>query len=151
MSNASGKYFAYYIPRIYEPYNEYSLTSIVKFLLICFVGLTSISSPSPKSNVFSYFQSGEICIRSPTVMKGYYKNEQATKESITDDGFFKTGDLGNYNPKHGLYIFDRIKELIKVHIFLKSIDIHFKNAAYIFKDIHWFKFRLKDCKLLQPN
>lgn len=47
-------------------------------------------------------------------MKGYYKNEKATKESMTDDGFFKTGDLGHYDPKYGLYVTDRIKELIKV-------------------------------------
>ncbi|XP_032518147.1 uncharacterized protein LOC116770681 [Danaus plexippus] len=57
---------------------------------------------------------GELCTRSPTVMKGYYKNEKATKESMTDDGFFKTGDLGHYDPKYGLYVTDRIKELIKV-------------------------------------
>ena len=47
-------------------------------------------------------------------MKGYHKNEAATKETMTDDGFFKTGDLGRYDPKHGLYVTDRIKELIKV-------------------------------------
>ncbi|XP_041981238.1 4-coumarate--CoA ligase 1-like [Aricia agestis] len=59
-------------------------------------------------------QTGEICIRSPTVMKSYYKNEQATKECMTEDGFFRTGDLGNYNPNSGLFVSDRIKELIKV-------------------------------------
>ncbi|XP_047521270.1 4-coumarate--CoA ligase 2-like [Pieris napi] len=57
---------------------------------------------------------GELLIRSPTVMKGYYKNEKATKDSITEDGFFRTGDLGYYKPNVGLYITDRIKELIKV-------------------------------------
>ncbi|XP_022120199.2 4-coumarate--CoA ligase 2 [Pieris rapae] len=57
---------------------------------------------------------GELLIRSPTVMKGYHKNEKATKDSITEDGFFRTGDLGYYKPNVGLYITDRIKELIKV-------------------------------------
>lgn len=47
-------------------------------------------------------------------MKGYYKNEKATKETMTEDGFFKTGDLGHYDPKYGAYVTDRIKELIKV-------------------------------------
>lgn len=60
------------------------------------------------------FQSGEMCIRSPTVMKGYFKNQKATKECITEDGFFRTGDLGHYDIKYGLYVTDRIKELIKV-------------------------------------
>ncbi|CAH2090534.1 unnamed protein product [Euphydryas editha] len=59
-------------------------------------------------------ESGELCIRSPTVMKGYLKNEKATKECITDDGFFRTGDLGHYDTKYGLFVTDRIKELIKV-------------------------------------
>lgn len=59
-------------------------------------------------------ESGEMYIRSPTVMKGYFKNEKATKECITEDGFFRTGDLGHYDIKYGLYVTDRIKELIKV-------------------------------------
>ncbi|CAG9101518.1 unnamed protein product [Plutella xylostella] len=59
-------------------------------------------------------EQGELYIRGPTVMKGYHKNEKATKETMTEDGFFKTGDLGYYDPNNGLYISDRIKELIKV-------------------------------------
>ncbi|KAM3960237.1 uncharacterized protein ACR2FA_005713 [Aphomia sociella] len=59
-------------------------------------------------------QEGEIYIKAPVVMKRYYKNEEATKESITEDGFFKTGDFGSYKPNTGLVITDRIKELIKV-------------------------------------
>ncbi|CAH2267401.1 jg27584 [Pararge aegeria aegeria] len=59
-------------------------------------------------------ESGELCIRSPTVMKGYYKNDKATKETMTADGFFRTGDLGHYSPNYGVYVTDRIKELIKV-------------------------------------
>ncbi|XP_052749615.1 uncharacterized protein LOC113522143 isoform X2 [Galleria mellonella] len=57
---------------------------------------------------------GEIYIKAPVVMKRYYKNEQATRESMTEDGFFKTGDFGRYKPDAGLIITDRIKELIKV-------------------------------------
>lgn len=64
--------------------------------------------------LFLLFQQGELYIRGPTVMKGYHKNEKATKETMTEDGFFKTGDLGYYDPNNGLYISDRIKELIKV-------------------------------------
>ena len=53
-------------------------------------------------------------IRGPTVMKAYHKNPKATEESMTKDGFFKTGDLGYFQPGVGLFITDRIKELIKV-------------------------------------
>lgn len=47
-------------------------------------------------------------------MKGYHKNPKATEETMTKDGFFKTGDMGYFQPGAGLFITDRIKELIKV-------------------------------------
>lgn len=37
---------------------------------------------------------GELWIRGPSVTKGYYKNEKATKETFTDDGWYITGDIG---------------------------------------------------------
>ncbi|RJE20465.1 4-coumarate-coA ligase [Aspergillus sclerotialis] len=55
---------------------------------------------------------GEFIVKGPIVTNGYYLNEQATKESFTVDGWFKTGDIGLR--KNGLfYIVDRKKELIK--------------------------------------
>ncbi|CCU98441.1 unnamed protein product [Malassezia sympodialis ATCC 42132] len=55
---------------------------------------------------------GEIWIRGPAVMKGYLNNELATKECITEDGWFKSGDIAII--KNGLFfIVDRMKELIK--------------------------------------
>jgi 4-coumarate--CoA ligase len=59
-------------------------------------------------------QEGEICIRGPNVFKGYYKNAAATEAAFTTDGFFKTGDVGIYDPATGyLRITERIKDLIK--------------------------------------
>lgn len=59
-------------------------------------------------------ESGELYIRGPQVMKGYYKNDAATKESITEDGFLKTGDIAHYDEDQHFFVTDRLKELIKV-------------------------------------
>ncbi|XP_022913046.2 luciferin 4-monooxygenase-like [Onthophagus taurus] len=59
------------------------------------------------------FKEGEICSISDMVMKGYYRNDAATKETFTEDGWLKSGDIGYYDEDGQLYIVDRMKELIK--------------------------------------
>ncbi|KAF8178582.1 AMP binding protein [Mycena galopus ATCC 62051] len=58
-------------------------------------------------------QPGELWIRGKTVMKGYLNNPTATKNSITPDGWFKTGDVAIRDKEGYYYIVDRRKELIK--------------------------------------
>lgn len=56
---------------------------------------------------------GEILVKSPGNMLGYYKAEELTKEAFTDDGFLKTGDRGELDSEGRLKITGRVKELFK--------------------------------------
>ncbi len=60
---------------------------------------------------------GELWVKGPNVFKGYLNNPAGTKNALTEDEFFKTGDIG-YQDKHGtVFITDRSKELIKYNAF----------------------------------
>uniref|UniRef100_A0A1I8INR3 AMP-binding domain-containing protein n=1 Tax=Macrostomum lignano TaxID=282301 RepID=A0A1I8INR3_9PLAT len=59
-------------------------------------------------------QSGQLFVRGVNLMRGYFENPQATRESIDADGWFATGDVGHIDEDGYLFISDRLKELIKV-------------------------------------
>lgn len=58
-------------------------------------------------------KSGEILVKSPSVMSGYYKNPEANAAAFTPDGFFRTGDAGYFTPSGALVLTERVKDLFK--------------------------------------
>lgn len=56
---------------------------------------------------------GEICVRGPTMMKGYLKDQDASKQIIDGEGWLHTGDLGYYDQDEHFFIVDKLKDLIK--------------------------------------
>lgn len=55
---------------------------------------------------------GELCIRGPNVMKGYWKNDAATAKSMTKDGFFRSGDVAKMDADGFVFIVDRTKDML---------------------------------------
>ncbi len=80
-------------------------------------------------------EDGEILVRGPQVMEGYWNNPEANKESFTEDGFFKTGDVGFIDEEGYLTITDRKKELLKTsggkYIAPQPIENEFNTDPYI--------------------
>ncbi|MBR5821727.1 MAG: AMP-binding protein [Alistipes sp.] len=79
------------------------------------IGSTGPALPAVQirlDNVNPETQQGEIVAKTPCCMMGYYKNEQATKEAFTEDGWFRTGDLGYIAEDGWIYIKGRLKNMI---------------------------------------
>ncbi len=65
-----------------------------------------------ESQVLGANAEGEICVRSPGVMQGYYNNPEATRQVLAPDGWLRTGDLGFLDDEGYLYVTGRLKDLI---------------------------------------
>jgi long-chain acyl-CoA synthetase len=80
---------------------------------IPFPGITLkfVSVDNPDKEV-ALGERGELCISGPNVMLGYWKNEKATAEMRTADGFLRTGDVGYMDSDGYVFIVDRIKDML---------------------------------------
>jgi long-chain acyl-CoA synthetase len=78
---------------------------------------------------------GEIACKSPSVMLGYFENEEATKEVITEDGYLLTGDLGYRDELGFIYIKGRKKNLIVgsggKNVYPEEVEAHFAGSRVI--------------------
>lgn len=94
----------------------------------------SVGIPIPGVEV-RIAENGEICVKGPNVMLGYYKNPAATAETIDTEGWLHTGDVGKIIAGKFLVITDRIKELFKTsggkYVAPQPIENRFKESFFI--------------------
>jgi long-chain acyl-CoA synthetase len=78
---------------------------------------------------------GEVCVKGPMVMQGYYKMPEETKAVFTDDGWFKTGDLGRLDSENYLYLAGRAKNMIVTEGGKNVYPEEIENAFQLYTDI----------------
>jgi len=80
-------------------------------------------------------QEGEILVKGPNVMQGYYQRPELTKEVFTEDGWFRTGDIGKFIHHRFLKITDRKKDIFKTsagkYIAPQPLQTHFTKSSFI--------------------
>ena len=98
----------------FKTYEAYGLTETTGILCINHPGSLrygSVGRPLVNTEL-KIAADGEIIAKSPCIFQGYFKDPQATKEAFTDDGFFKTGDIGALDADGFLKITDRKKNIL---------------------------------------
>lgn len=92
-----------------NPHNKVKIGTVGKP-----VPATEIKTVDEEGNDTGFGEKGELWVRGPQVMKGYWRNDKATAEAITPDGWFKTGDYALIDEEGYIKIVDRKKDLIIV-------------------------------------
>jgi long-chain acyl-CoA synthetase len=106
---------------------------------------------------------GEVLIRGPVVMSGYYQNPEANREAFTSEGFFRSGDLGRFDKQGHLYIVGRKKDVIKLpsgkNVFPEDVEAHYEHSPFVSEvcvlgvkdEASQFKGAEKLCAVVVPN
>jgi long-subunit acyl-CoA synthetase (AMP-forming) len=102
-----------------------------------------LNHSSSSALIIAVFQDGELCVAGPQVMKGYYRNEKATKKTVIN-GWLHTGDIARYTEDKQFFIVDRLKELIKV----KGLQVRYSFFMIMPKNFR-SNFRMKNHTVLK--
>ncbi|MBN7775284.1 AMP-binding protein [Nitratireductor aquimarinus] len=94
----------------------------------------TVGLPSPEVEI-RIAESGEVMYRSPGVFVGYYKNDEATRETKTEDGWVHTGDAGFFDTDGQLKIIDRAKDVGKLASGALFAPKYIENTLKFFPDI----------------
>jgi long-chain acyl-CoA synthetase len=78
------------------------------------VKFQTVGTPIPETDI-QIDESGEILLKSPAVMVGYYRNDDATRESLSEDLWLHTGDAGYFDEDGHLIVIDRAKDVMTLH------------------------------------
>jgi len=114
----------------------YGLTEIFP-ICVCTpedIGFGTSGKPIPLVDV-RIAETGEIQAKSPALMKGYWNKPEASAETLTKDGWFKTGDIGEITPEGYVRVTDRIKEILITaggkNISPQTIETAIKEDLYV--------------------
>jgi long-chain acyl-CoA synthetase len=117
-------------------YQGYGLTETSPVLTSNYPKNRAGSSGRPITNVkIRIAEDGEILAKGPCIMQGYFKSPDATSEVLSEDGWFKTGDIGYLDKDSYLFITDRKKDLLKTaagkFVAPQPIENTLKTSSYI--------------------